>query len=117
MNKRYFTIDFKTEQFFYSHSPDACTQGTAAHKVSKPYSFHDLLSTYAVPALETRPSVLGAMGMSPGPSPEHGIFVQTRQKEFELYFSNSVDADCWLEVFERAIEIATQDATDIAPPE
>merc|ERR1719421_1313014 len=69
-------------------------------------------------------SVLSRMGMSSGPSTEHGICVQTRQKEFELYFLNSMDATRWLQAFERALLTAkvTQDAearsaVKILPPE
>merc|ERR1719201_487128 len=116
-NKRFFTVDFNKEQFFYSHSPDQ-------KKVSLPYSFHDLLSAYAVSAPEAGRSVLSRMGMSSGPSTEHGICVQTRQKEFELYFLNSMDATRWLQAFERAILTAkvSQDtqarhAMKIPPPE
>merc|ERR1719201_2376679 len=116
-NKRFFTVDFNKEQFFYSHSPDQ-------KKVSLPYSFHDLLSAYAVSAPEAGRSVLSRMGMSSGPSTEHGICVQTRQKEFELYFLNSMDATRWLQAFERALLTAkvTQDAearsaVKILPPE
>jgi hypothetical protein len=104
-NKRYFTVDFNKEQFFYANSPDQ-------KKVSLPYSFHDLLSAYAVSAPEAGRSVLGRMGMSSGPSTEHGVCVQTRQKEFELYFLNAADATRWLQAFERAILTAkvSQDA-------
>merc|ERR1719174_2170633 len=116
-NKRYFTVDFNKEQFFYSNSPEQ-------KKVSLPYSFYDLLSVYAVSAPEAGRSVLGRMGMSSGPSTEHGICVQTRQKEFELYFMNAADATRWLQAFERAILTAkvSQDAQarhamKIPPPE
>merc|ERR1719379_2487465 len=93
-------------------------------KVTGPFSFNDLLSVYAVSAPEAGRSVLGRMGMSSGPSTEHGICVQTRQKEFELYFSNAADATRWLQAFERAILTAkvSQDAQarhamKIPPPE
>jgi hypothetical protein len=116
-NKRFFMVDFNKEQFFYSNSPDG-------KKVTGPYSFHDLLSVYAVSAPEAGRSVLGRMGMSSGPSTEHGMCVQTRQKEFELYFLNAADATRWLQAFERAILTAkvSQDAharhaMKIPPPE
>lgn len=106
-NQRYLTVDFKKEQFFYSHSSDL-------KKVSAPISFDDLLSAYAVSSPEAGRSVMGTMSRmlddagehSNGPSTENGICVQTRQKEFELYFLNSKDAYRWLQVFERAIYIA-----------
>merc|ERR1719409_2117175 len=116
-NKRYFTVDFNKEQFFYAHSPDQ-------KKVSLPYSFSDLLSTYVISRIGALKFVLSRMGMSSGPSTEHGICVQTRQKEFELYFLNSMDATRWLQTFERALLTAkvTQDAearsaVKILPPE
>merc|ERR1719201_3233711 len=116
-NKRFFTVDFNKEQFFYSNSPEQ-------KKVSLPYSFHDLLSAYAVSAPEAGRSVLGRMGMSSGPSTEHGICVQTRQKEFELYFANQYDAQRWLQAFERAILTAkvsqdaiARNAVKMLPPE
>jgi hypothetical protein len=105
-NKRYFTVDFNKQQFFYAQTPDQ-------KKVSLPYSFHDLLSVYAVSAPEAGRSVRTMMmGLSSGPSTEHGICVNTRQKEFELYFMNSAEANRWLEAFERAILTAkvSQDA-------
>jgi len=61
--------------------------------------------------------------MSSGPSGEHGICVQTRGKDFELYFSNAADANRWLQAFERALLTAkvSQDAHErkgmYAPPE
>jgi hypothetical protein len=115
-NKRFFTVDFNKEQFFYSHSPDQ-------KKVSMPYSFSNLLSAYAISAPEAGKSFLGRMGMSSGPSGEHGICVQTRGKDFELYFSNAADANRWLQAFERALLTAkvSQDAHErkgmYAPPE
>jgi len=66
------------------------------------------------------------MGFGPnsGPSTEHGISVQTRKKEFELYFLNATDASRWHQAFEHAILTAkiSQDAqarqaTKIPPPE
>merc|ERR1719428_669800 len=61
-NKRYFSVDFNREQFFYSKNP-------GDKKVSSPFSFKDLLSVYAVSAPEAGRSVRSfMMGMSGGPS-------------------------------------------------
>jgi hypothetical protein len=117
-NKRFFMVDFNKEQFFYSSSPDM-------KKVSMPFTFNDLLSTYAVSAPEAGRSISNALwGRGSGPSTEHGICVQTRQKEFELYFANASDCQRWLQAFERAIltakisqENQARNAMKIPPPE
>jgi hypothetical protein len=102
-NKRFFTVDFQKEQFYY--------QNPASSTMSEPCSFDDLLSAYAVSAPEAGRSLGHMLGWNadydmegtPGPNTEFGICVQTRQKEFELYFATSADVTRWLQVFERAL--------------
>merc|ERR1719305_2038927 len=99
-NQRYLIVDFKKEQFFYSHTSDL-------KKVSQPIYFNELLSVCAISSPEAGHSIMGmkekvnqkfAKGEGYIYSTENGICVQTRQRELEFYFnSNSTDANMWLQ--------------------
>merc|ERR1719326_1355544 len=98
LNKRNLTIDFTQEQFFYSKP--AGTQDT----VGLSQSFDDLKSVYAISSPEAGKSLLGMFGLAEADKEawtnttarvdlgQHGICVQTRQRDFEFYFMTSADA-------------------------
>ena len=119
-NKRYLTIDFTKEAFFYSGESfssrwtlDFSSEGGSSDVMSRPYPFNDLLSAYAISSPEAYRSAVGKTfrnlkvgNESWTPDAQHGICVQTRQKEFELYFLSAYEVNMWLQGFERALQIA-----------
>eukprot|EP00929_Paragymnodinium_shiwhaense_P085126 TRINITY_DN4557_c0_g2_i1.p1 TRINITY_DN4557_c0_g2~~TRINITY_DN4557_c0_g2_i1.p1 ORF type:complete len:485 (+),score=102.03 TRINITY_DN4557_c0_g2_i1:112-1566(+) len=84
--KRYFTIDFENQLFFYAHSEDA-------KAVSAPICFKDLISAKRVAS--PAPHMLRAQRRSSAPSGT-GFVLKTRQRDFELKARSGSQAARWV---------------------
>ncbi|CAK0791617.1 unnamed protein product, partial [Prorocentrum cordatum] len=78
--RRYFTIDFGSQIFFYSHAEDQ-------RKVSQPVRFKDIRSAQQLP----RP----AQAAKYAKDHTFGFVVTTVDKVFELYTVSYLDAEHW----------------------
>jgi len=76
---RYFTIDFDSQIFFYSHSKDQ-------KKVSQPIPFKDILGAERLP-----PPASKKRGSNQG----CGFILRTKQRAFELHTDSGADAALW----------------------
>lgn len=85
--KRYFTIDFNTQIFFYAHSE---TQKT----VSQPVRFKDIVSADQLPTTSS----------SKGDS--YGFSVLTAERTYELFTDSYQDAELWVFGLNAARDIA-----------
>lgn len=95
-NKRFVTLDFTAQQFYYSDSP-------YSKKVSAPSPFLDLLRVSPLTRANEEKSLAGLL-QKEAPA-YHGVYVQTRKKDLELFFVSRVEADEWLQQLQRAIAI------------
>mmetsp|Transcript_90800 Transcript_90800/g.256436 ORF Transcript_90800/g.256436 Transcript_90800/m.256436 type:complete len:609 (-) Transcript_90800:262-2088(-) len=89
--KRYFTLDFETQTFYYSHSEDR-------KKVSQPIRFGDIASAEQLP----RPANATKY------SSEHtyGFVLRTAGRSYELYTITYLDAQHWVDGLNAARDIA-----------
>lgn len=89
--KRYFTIDFVTQMFYYSHAEDKKT-------ISQPVRFRDILHAEHLP----RPAEANKF------SKEHtyGFTVATFERSFELFTVTYLDAQHWVDALNAARDIA-----------
>lgn len=97
-NKRYFTIDFDSQLFYYSHSEDR-------KKISNPVRFADILGAEQLP----RPSQ---------PSKKSndftfGFVIQTPGRSYELYTITYLDAKHWVDALLAARDIAIGGSNDL----
>jgi len=88
--KRYFTLDYDSQIFFYSHSEDR-------NKISQPVRFQDMLVAEQLPARTTQ--------AKPGEH-VHGFVLRTSDRAYELYTGTYLDAQHWVEALNAARDIA-----------
>eukprot|EP00928_Gymnodinium_smaydae_P047627 TRINITY_DN3179_c0_g1_i7.p1 TRINITY_DN3179_c0_g1~~TRINITY_DN3179_c0_g1_i7.p1 ORF type:complete len:1207 (-),score=134.29 TRINITY_DN3179_c0_g1_i7:719-4339(-) len=94
-NKRYFTIDFDTRLFFYSHTKDR-------KRISAPVPFKDILGADRLPP----PPAKGLRRRSS--TADVAFLVRTRQRVFELHGSSGADAEAWVNALNAARDLAKE---------
>jgi len=116
-NKRYFTLDFRSQILYYAHS-DSCKA------VSVPTPFRDILGIepFAATVQEeeceeegqlTRSSSKGSLAsgfrmpfLAKKSAEQHGFVIRTVGKCMELLCSSKAEAETWIAAVNEAIEIA-----------
>jgi len=86
--KRYFTIDFNTQTFYYSHSQDLSEQ-------CHPIAFREIVKAQLCPRTDNGPG-----------GNDFGFVVRTRDKYLELYTNTYSDAQKWVEGLNAGASIA-----------
>lgn len=107
-NKRFFTLDFENQNFFYAHSESSKT-------VSLPIPFAEIVSVEAIPNGETKevpeqvPAKSGRFSMPKFPKMasrnakgNHGIVVYGKEKKMELLFNSEAEVSKWLVALQQA---------------
>jgi len=107
-NKRFFTLDFENQNFFYAHSESSKT-------VSLPIPFAEIVSVEAIPNGETKevpeqvPAKSGRFSMPKFPKMasrnakgNHGILVYGKEKKMELLFNSEAEVSKWLVALQQA---------------
>eukprot|EP00746_Dinoflagellata_sp_MGD_P002543 gnl/MRDRNA2_/MRDRNA2_104968_c0_seq1.p1 gnl/MRDRNA2_/MRDRNA2_104968_c0~~gnl/MRDRNA2_/MRDRNA2_104968_c0_seq1.p1 ORF type:complete len:369 (-),score=91.86 gnl/MRDRNA2_/MRDRNA2_104968_c0_seq1:41-1147(-) len=110
-NKRFFTLDFENQNFFYAHSESSKT-------VSLPIPFAEIVSVEAVANAECQessaqaPAKSGRFSMPKFPKMpsrnagwNHGIVVHGKEKKFELFLNSEEEASKWLTALQNAQRI------------
>lgn len=107
-NRRYFTLDFNTQVFFYSHSEDT-------KQVSYPVAFRDILGveTLAQAAEEEAPVVrtnskisLASKVFGSKPAKEqHGFLLRTPGKSLELLCASAEESERWVSALTTACAV------------
>jgi len=113
-NKRFFTLDFENQNFFYAHSESSKT-------VSLPIPFAELVSVEAVASAECNKTIdekpeatakSGRFSMPKFPKMpsrnagwNHGIVVHGKEKKLELFLNSEEEATKWLTALQNAQRI------------
>lgn len=127
-NRRFYTIDFDAQAFFYGHTEDC-------KSVSMPIPFRDILKAEPISGLEAealpdaqeaalqrsdskgslgsrssgmrRPRMpsLGALSRRPS-TDQHGLLLHTVGKVTELSFASKAEAETWVQAFQQAISMS-----------
>lgn len=100
---RYFTIDFDSQLFYYSHNEER-------KKISSPVRFSEILHAEQLP----RPAIPAPPSKNASEN-TFGFIVQTPGRTFELYTITYLDAKHWVEALLAARDIANK-VTPALPP-
>jgi len=96
--RRYFTIDFNTQSFYYSHAQD---QSKQCH----PIPFREILEAQQLPQRTDN---------GPGRN-NFGFMVRTKDKHLELYTTTYSDAQQWVDALNAAVTISQGEVQKTSP--
>jgi len=91
-NKRYFTVNFETQTFYYSHDE-------TNKKVASPIEFFDIMLAEQLPQMSEGHRTLRLMNSKEA---EYGFIVRTRDREIRLFSSSWKESRRWVDALNAA---------------